>query len=324
MSVAWPAALPMPQFGLRYNVVDPQRRTQMASGRDMVRRRFSDVPTEFSARWMLSGAEAELFEQFYQDDLVDGSEWIEMPLVTAQGEGVHFVRFRGAYRYRRVGDDLWEYSAELQMYLRADSGIDPPGLFPAPPSWVPNNAINITYNKSGYFSPWQIVGLGIGGNASCQAGSTATSCIPYIIDIDGEILPVLAATLASARSPSAGNKFGYVTFERTCIAPVTLKNIYAWVLASTEVPGSRNTQLRFQINRRPLAGGSVAIHTSNMNLHVDPIDSEITVTDANQSFGIGDALQVYMRFNRDAFAGSQPANTLGLRCSLEYLGFTTE
>lgn len=144
MSVAWPAALPMPQFGMRYNVVDPQRRTQMASGRTMVRRRFSDVPTEFSARWVLTEAEAEIFDEFYHAEAVDGTEWIEMPLVTAQGEGVHFVRFRGAYRYRRVGDDLWEYSAELQMYLRPASIEIPPGTVMAPPG-VPSNAQNFTY-----------------------------------------------------------------------------------------------------------------------------------------------------------------------------------
>lgn len=155
MSVAWPAALPMPQFGLRYNVVDPQRRTQMASGRDMVRRRFSDVPTEFPARWMLTAAEAELFEQFYQDDLVDGSEWIEMPLVTAQGEGVHFVRFRGAYSYRRVGDDLWEYSAEMQMYLRPASIEEPPiiGGDPGPgPDPDPDPVWYLRFLGNGEFS----------------------------------------------------------------------------------------------------------------------------------------------------------------------------
>lgn len=127
MSVEWPASLPLPQFGLRYNVADPQMRAQMASGRTISRRRFSDVPTEFSARWILRQSEAEIFEQFYQNDAVDGSEWIEMPLVTAQGEGVHYVRFRGAYQYRRVGADLWEYSANLQMYLRPGSPEWPPG-----------------------------------------------------------------------------------------------------------------------------------------------------------------------------------------------------
>lgn len=122
MSVEWPASLPLPQFGLRYNLADPQMRTLMASGRTISRRKFSYVPTEFSARWMLSTAEASVFEQFYQDDAVDGTEWIEMPLVTPQGEEAQFVRFRGAYSYRRVGSDLWEYSANLQMGIPADSG----------------------------------------------------------------------------------------------------------------------------------------------------------------------------------------------------------
>lgn len=124
--ILWPAGLPLPQFGLRYNVADPQMRTLMASGRTISRRRFSDVPTEFSARWILRQSEAEIFEQFYQNKAVDGSEWIGMPLVTAQGEGIHYVRFRGAYRYRRVGPGLWEFSANMQMYLRPGSQLWPP------------------------------------------------------------------------------------------------------------------------------------------------------------------------------------------------------
>lgn len=138
MSVEWPAILPLPQFGLRYNVADPQMRTLMASGRTISRRRFSDVPTEFSARWILTQSQAEIFEQFYQNDAVDGTEWIEMPLVTAQGEAVNYVRFRGAYRYRRVGPGLWEYSADLQMYLRPGSAVTPPGTggVPVPLDWL--------------------------------------------------------------------------------------------------------------------------------------------------------------------------------------------
>lgn len=167
MSVAWPSTLPLPQFGLRYNVADPQMRTLMASGRTISRRRFSDVPTEFPARWILRQSEAEIFEQFYQNDAVDGSEWIEMPLVSPRGEGVFFVRFRGVYRYRRVGADLWEYSANLQMYSRIENyysdteggtgggggeggggeSIPPPWPAPQPPPLppeVPADAVDFT------------------------------------------------------------------------------------------------------------------------------------------------------------------------------------
>lgn len=193
MSVEWPAALPLPQFGLRYNVTDPQMRTLMASGRTISRRRFSDVPTEFSARWILRQSEAEIFEQFYQNDAVDGSEWVEMPLVTAQGEGVHYVRFRGAYQYRRVGAGLWEYTANLQMYLRPGSPEWPPGVsgsFEPPENWPPETTETI---KSGFWeirqssnSAWEEVppslegGLYFGGFQASQVTANAASNISII------------------------------------------------------------------------------------------------------------------------------------------------
>lgn len=158
MSVAWPAALPMPQFGMRYNVADPQMRTLMASGRTISRRRFSDVPTDFQARWILTTAEAIEFDRFYQDDMIDGTEWAKMPLVTAEGQTLNFVRFRGGYSSRKIGPGLWEYTANMQMYLRPASGAAPPvNIYipgDAPPGTLvfdePQNYWQILPNLDGY------------------------------------------------------------------------------------------------------------------------------------------------------------------------------
>lgn len=74
----------------------------------------------------MTSAQAVEFESFYKDDVMDGTLWFSMPLVTVQGDGAQFVRFMGAYSFQKVGVDLWEYSANMQMYLRPGSYALPP------------------------------------------------------------------------------------------------------------------------------------------------------------------------------------------------------
>ena len=125
--IVWPKNIPLPQFGMGYSVDDPQSRVKFLSGRTMVRRRYSDVPTSFSAKWILTTYEAFLFESFYQDTSKNGTEWMLMDLVVPMGRGDHYVRFMGGYSSKRVGPDLWEFGAQMQMYLRPSSPQIPPG-----------------------------------------------------------------------------------------------------------------------------------------------------------------------------------------------------
>ena len=116
--IYWPEDLPAPQFGIEFNPRDPQIRTQMQSGRTFSRRNFTAVPVDFSARWILTSDQAVEFESFYKSDTEDGTKWFTMPLLFPQGEIDSVVRFEGIYTYKRVGPCMWEYSADMQMYLR--------------------------------------------------------------------------------------------------------------------------------------------------------------------------------------------------------------
>lgn len=120
----WPEELPAPLIGTEYRPLDPQIRTPMQSGRVFVRRNFTAVPVGFEIRLVMkSDFEAVLFEEFYRVSLEDGSQWFNMPLDLPQGHKKYLVQFQGIYSGpKRLdapgGDGIWEYSANMLMYLR--------------------------------------------------------------------------------------------------------------------------------------------------------------------------------------------------------------
>lgn len=126
MSIAWPESLPCPRFGITYTVVDPQLRTPQETGYATFRRKLTAVPVDFSARWIMSSTQGDEFETFYREILMDGTLWFSIAMVVVQSNGPQFVRFMGPYSYQKVGNDLWEYSANMQMYLRPGSYALPP------------------------------------------------------------------------------------------------------------------------------------------------------------------------------------------------------
>ncbi len=126
MSISWPESLPCPRFGVTYAVADPQLRTPFEAGYALYRRKLTAVPVDFPVSWLMTSGQAVEFEVFYRDTVKDGTLWFYMPLVTVQGDGAQFVRFMGAYSFQKVGVDLWEYSANMQIYLRPGSYALPP------------------------------------------------------------------------------------------------------------------------------------------------------------------------------------------------------
>lgn len=121
--ITWPSELPLMQIGSTYSPVDPQLRTQSQSGRTIVRRLFSGTPENFDARWIMTGTQAIIFERFYRNDLENGSLWFDMPVWLPQIKGSRSVQFQGIYQRRQLAQGrergLWEYTASMQMYLRA-------------------------------------------------------------------------------------------------------------------------------------------------------------------------------------------------------------
>lgn len=122
MTPIWPDELPAPLKTVSARPVSPTVRSTMVSGRTFVRRNLTAVPVVYRMTWLFNSEQAVIFEDFFKDDLVDGTLWFKMKLRVAQGEGPWLFQFSDIYE----GGDmvgapscpLWQYSASLEMYLR--------------------------------------------------------------------------------------------------------------------------------------------------------------------------------------------------------------
>ena len=122
MTPRWPDELPAPLKSVSVRPVSPIVRSKMVSGRTFVRRNFTAVPVVYRMTWLFNSEQAVIFENFFKDDLEDGTRWFEMRLRVAQGDGPWLFRFEDIYE----GGDmvgapscpLWQYSASLEMFLR--------------------------------------------------------------------------------------------------------------------------------------------------------------------------------------------------------------
>lgn len=132
MIIRWPDTLPCPQFGLTYALGDPQLRAPIEDGYEIYRRRFTAVPVEFPVTFKMLSEQAVEFEQFYKEAVADGTLWFVMRLAAPQNIGDYYVRFIGPYSFKKTGQDLWEYTASMEMYLRPGSYALPPTEDPEP------------------------------------------------------------------------------------------------------------------------------------------------------------------------------------------------
>lgn len=113
--------LPYPlQQGYGFSPVSPLLRTQMQSGRAKQRRRYRSTPTTNTITWLFQeDSQAQLFEAWYQDALLDGSSWFEMTLQTPQGQLPYTCRFVDIYDGPTLdGWNCWRFSATLELRER--------------------------------------------------------------------------------------------------------------------------------------------------------------------------------------------------------------
>ena len=129
--IKYPDSLPRGLHnGRSYQTVSPLKRSELSSGRARQRRRFTSVPTMASISWIFNSAQAQAFEAWWRDQLIDGSQWFECPLETPLGYQDYTARFTDIYSGpARVGPLLWQISAELELRERP---LPPKGegLFP--------------------------------------------------------------------------------------------------------------------------------------------------------------------------------------------------
>ena len=119
-TIDYPAGLPAPlRSGYGVNHISPLIRTELETGRARQRRRYTSVPSLASVSWLMSQAQAQLFEAWFKWTLSDGAEWFNCRLRTPLGLQDYECRFAEMYSGPDlVGVDRWRFSADLEIRER--------------------------------------------------------------------------------------------------------------------------------------------------------------------------------------------------------------
>jgi hypothetical protein len=90
----WPATLPkpsMPDYSIKFGKA--VIRTEVESGPARQRRRYTQVPSIISVRFDMTIEQFGIFEKFWEEELLDGERWFQIPLVNGVGETTYEARF---------------------------------------------------------------------------------------------------------------------------------------------------------------------------------------------------------------------------------------
>lgn len=119
--------LPLPQQdGYAFQPVSPIKRTDLTSGRARQRRKYTSTPTQASVTWLFTtDPQAQVFEAWYRDALLDGANWFYMRLQTPIGTKDYKCRFIDIYQGPTlVAPIYWQFTATLELWERPLPPID--------------------------------------------------------------------------------------------------------------------------------------------------------------------------------------------------------
>ena len=119
MTVLWPTTLPLPSIeGYGLHPGEAILRTEMEAGPARQRRRYTQVPSRISARWVFRREQFALFEAWYRWHAKEGGEWFEINLLGGLGLVIHEARFTRPFDAQPRSGVLWEVSSELEIRER--------------------------------------------------------------------------------------------------------------------------------------------------------------------------------------------------------------
>lgn len=144
--IVYPKQLPLPLLeGYKLSTISPLMRTKLENGRSRQRRKFTNVPTEPSFKWIFNDQEAAFFEAWFARILMDGALWFLAPLKTPLGLKDYECRFTDIYDGPElVGIDHWRYSVTLELRERP---LMAPGWENFPDFWFKKNIIDMAINR---------------------------------------------------------------------------------------------------------------------------------------------------------------------------------
>jgi hypothetical protein len=119
MTISWPSTLPLPSIeGYGVHPGEAILRTDMEAGPARQRRRFTQVPSRISVRWVMRRDQFALFEAWYRWHAKEGGEWFDIDLLGGVGLTVHEARFTRQFEARIKSGVLWEVTSELEIRER--------------------------------------------------------------------------------------------------------------------------------------------------------------------------------------------------------------
>lgn len=119
MTITWPKTLPLPTIdGYGVHPGEAILRTEMEAGPARQRRRFTQVPSRISVRWLLRRDQFALFEAWYRWHAKEGGEWFGTDLLGGLGMVTHEARFTRQFEARLLSAARWEVSSELEIRER--------------------------------------------------------------------------------------------------------------------------------------------------------------------------------------------------------------
>ena len=125
--IIWPSTLPLPTVqGYGVQPGEAILRTEMEAGLARQRRRFTDVPTKVSVRWIMRRDQYAIFEGWYRWHAREGASWFAITLLGGLGLLEQEARFTRQFSSRLLaGGTLWEITSELEIRERPvlDEGL---------------------------------------------------------------------------------------------------------------------------------------------------------------------------------------------------------
>jgi len=125
--ITWPQTLPLPTVqGYGVQPGEAILRTEMEAGLARQRRRFTDVPTKVSVRWIMRRDQYAIFEGWYRWHAREGASWFAITLLGGLGLLEQEARFTRQFSSRLLaGGTLWEITSELEIRERPvlDEGL---------------------------------------------------------------------------------------------------------------------------------------------------------------------------------------------------------
>lgn len=125
--ITWPSTLPLPTVqGYSVQPGEAILRTEMEAGLARQRRRFTDVPTKVSVRWIMRRDQYAIFEGWYRWHAREGASWFAITLLGGLGLLEQEARFTRQFSSRLLaGGTLWEITSELEIRERPvlDEGL---------------------------------------------------------------------------------------------------------------------------------------------------------------------------------------------------------